>query len=398
MQDQYRSGIRAQNRYRPCAECLTSETEARIWDSQEPQAYSETLNDQELREKLQDLQSLWQVSSEDEGHHKPRTVLLTVPVDETKHTTIGIRAIRIQDSSLYSVMRFAGVDERACKNFWNSIMPTVYSYSHYDDGEDVPTSMTILFRCPRMSNAVIGVIKIQFRTRNCFAFIATVNPEDAQYVVSECMAHVALVRKHPLYLLTFILDHRFLRWTEWFAVIWTSLSEIESTTNMTHPLWRVSVDDPERLRYLSDPDRLLAELHATHLEFCHSQTVMSFALKFTAFCTQAVADIEDGRGRLGYNILSPRDRRGLEEQFAAILDRCRAMKERLDELARRLEGQINLSFNLIAQRDSKINFAIAKLMANDSRTVKAIGVLTLVFLPATFLAVRCCPGQSKRSD
>jgi hypothetical protein len=52
------------------------------------------------------------------------------------------------------------------------------------------------------------------------------------------------------------------------------------------------------------------------------------------------------------------------------------------------DRELRQAFNLITQRDSKINFAIAKLQARDSRTVKGIAVLTLFFLPATLVSVR----------
>lgn len=59
------------------------------------------------------------------------------------------------------------------------------------------------------------------------------------------------------------------------------------------------------------------------------------------------------------------------------------------------------SFSLIAQKDSKINRAVAEInravaeinldvarvAAVDSRTMKTIGVLTLVFLPSTLVTV-----------
>lgn len=45
------------------------------------------------------------------------------------------------------------------------------------------------------------------------------------------------------------------------------------------------------------------------------------------------------------------------------------------------------SFSLIAHRENKIASEVARLVAIDSRTMKTIGVLTLVFLPATLVTV-----------
>ena len=45
------------------------------------------------------------------------------------------------------------------------------------------------------------------------------------------------------------------------------------------------------------------------------------------------------------------------------------------------------SYNLIAQKNNEINMTIAKLQSHDSRMVKGIAILTLLFLPSTLIAV-----------
>lgn len=56
--------------------------------------------------------------------------------------------------------------------------------------------------------------------------------------------------------------------------------------------------------------------------------------------------------------------------------------------------RISQAFNLVAQRDSKINLTVAEdsnhvatLAARDSETMKTITVLTLLFLPSTLVTV-----------
>ncbi|KAH7111533.1 hypothetical protein EDB81DRAFT_894244 [Dactylonectria macrodidyma] len=48
--------------------------------------------------------------------------------------------------------------------------------------------------------------------------------------------------------------------------------------------------------------------------------------------------------------------------------------------------EVRQSYQLIAQKDSKISLAIATLTARDSQTVKGIAILTLLFLPSTLIA------------
>ncbi|KAI9164174.1 hypothetical protein HJFPF1_05814 [Paramyrothecium foliicola] len=373
--------------FRACAEIITAKTEARVWIPDDTHSYGDILDDRGLRRKMEDLTAFWDTQNEAvDSQTLQRLAIVTVPIDKNRDPLRATRPIRIQSDTLSYVMQILGVNERASKNFWNSILPTAHCHKQYDDGPDRPTSMTILFRCPRLSNTVIGIIRVHFQTRNCIAFLASTLSRDTDDIIASCQEHVILLRKHPLYLLSFIFDYRFLRWTDWYADIWKSLVEVETATAMTHPRWRIEVVDPERQEFLASSDGLISQLHAVHVEFCHSSTVTSFALKFGTLCSTALAEVEDGRAHLGYKRLSAKDYDALNECFVATLVRCDSMRDRLNELNQRLNSQINVTFNLIAQRDSKINFSIAKLQVHDSRTVKAIGVLTLVFLPATFLA------------
>ncbi|KAH7317068.1 hypothetical protein B0I35DRAFT_434489 [Stachybotrys elegans] len=376
--------------FRACAELVTSDTEARLWNPDAPATYDEVLDDQRLEERLAEISACLnetQALPDNDEPGSPKFMLLMVPIRDRSHFTDGQRSIALQPKHLASIMRIAGVDDLAASKFWNSILPTVCAYTQYHDDGETPISITVLIRCPRLSNGVICVMRIQLRTMDCFALIPTNLARDREDIIRRCERHLGLLRKHPFYLLSFILDNRFLRWTDWIADLWRTLVEVETVAGMTNPQWRLRQADVERLASLADPDYLIGQLHATQMEFCHSDTVMTFALKLAAFCTKALAEAEDGRKKLGRKTLSERDRRALDQDFAATLTRYECMRDRLAELKRRIDCQINAAFNLIAQRDSKINFAIAKMQAHDSRTVRAIGVLTLVFLPATFLAV-----------
>ncbi|KAL4724640.1 hypothetical protein ACLX1H_008082 [Fusarium chlamydosporum] len=267
---------------------------------------------------------------------------------------------------------------------------------YYHDEDDIPTSMTIFFRCPKNTNCVSGMVRVQFSTRNCFAFLSCCYEEDVCDILKRCLYNIELLRIHPLYLLSIIYDHRFQRWTDWFAQLWKQVVELESITNMTHPFWKMSQIDAQRLRALSTNDALLTQLHATHLELCHSHTVISFATRFGKVCSDAVAEMEKRRQDLGYSPLSRRHASGIEDAFKTTLIRCDSIADRLAELSNRLTGQINVSYNLIAQKDSKVNLAIAKLQAQDSQTVKGIALLTLLFLPSTFLAVKTGQAEGAR--
>lgn len=57
-------------------------------------------------------------------------------------------------------------------------------------------------------------------------------------------------------------------------------------------------------------------------------------------------------------------------------------------LEKRVQNQINLSFNLATQRDSRIARQIADATRLDSIAMRTISILTLIFLPGTAVAVR----------
>jgi len=188
------------------------------------------------------------------------------------------------------------------------------------------------------------------------------------------------------------------------------VAEVETLTNTAHPGWTLKSFDPERMQHLSNTDRLLSQLHATNCELCHCRTVMTYALKFGKFALATLAAVEKHRLDLGLRPIPARHRSGLQESVDAMVVRCDSVSDRLAELKERLTGQINVvsnsrflhcifpfpstanrpswqSYNLIAQKDSKVNLMVAKLQSHDSRTMKGIAVLGLFFLPSTLIAV-----------
>lgn len=193
-----------------------------------------------------------------------------------------------------------------------------------------------------MSNCLLGVVRIDFSTLDCFAFVVSYLDDDIQDIQSRCAASISALREHPLALLPIVLEHRFLRWTHWFAGLWRDIVEMETSNEMTHPRWRAHEMREERRRYLADADNMLRQLHATNIELCHSHTVMASALRLADFCLEALQRVEDGRAGLGMPRMGARAKVRLEEDIGGTVARLRAMGDRLDELTARLNGQINV--------------------------------------------------------
>jgi hypothetical protein len=271
----------------------------------------------------------------EEGSSPSKFALLTVPLDLASRD----RALRIQNDTLQDVLGFAGLSKSAIHSFLHNMLPVSYYNFHYKDDDEVPDSLTIVWRCPRLSEQVIGVARIQFKTRNCFAWITCLEPDELSDIVGQAMANLDLLRVHPLYLLSFMFDLRFVKWTDWFAVTWRSLVQLETATGMTHPRWALR---DETTQALTNADALLQRVHATRLEMCHSHGIMAFGDRLGRTVLRALEEVERHRLALGRAALTRRQRDGLEERLLATLARCEAMRERLGELDERLSGQINV--------------------------------------------------------
>ncbi|KAG9726555.1 hypothetical protein KCU73_g12869, partial [Aureobasidium melanogenum] len=53
---------------------------------------------------------------------------------------------------------------------------------------------------------------------------------------------------------------------------------------------------------------------------------------------------------------------------------------------KRLSNEINLVFNMMAQKDNGVNLQIARATRADSVAMKTIAIVTLTFLPATYVS------------
>lgn len=62
-----------------------------------------------------------------------------------------------------------------------------------------------------------------------------------------------------------------------------------------------------------------------------------------------------------------------------------------DRMLHRLDMQLKVLYNLMQQRDGKINYAIALEARRDTSAMKSIAMLTFIFLPGTAVAVSFSP-------
>jgi hypothetical protein len=171
--------------------------------------------------------------------------------------------------------------------------------------------------------------------------MSSVLAEDIYGVWTRCQSNTDLLKVHPLYLLAFVYEQRYYRWADWAASLWNQVAEIETATNMTSPTWKREVE-LDRLRSLSTSGTLLNEVHATHVELSHSDTVLRFGLKMGRYCLDLVAEAENKRQDLGFDTLPVWYKSALEARLKYTLTQCESLSDKLLELKNRLNGQIEV--------------------------------------------------------
>ncbi|KAH7205211.1 hypothetical protein BKA60DRAFT_578930 [Fusarium oxysporum] len=320
-------------------------TVAQIWDMNILGYQDEILDDNALRAELAKLDTFWSNHSKEIrlGGECRKFVFVTSLGDPTT----ARRALQLRLDTLNCIVDVANFNRSQSQKLFTTWLPFISTYLQYEEDDINPTHINIR---------------------------------------SRCIANIDLLRVHPLYFLSLVYGNRYERWTDWIARTWNQVAVIETATNMVHPEWRAGYLQLHQLQSLSTVETLLNQLHATNLELCHSSTVISYAFRFGHRCLKIINEEGERRRDLGLTSLSPRQRSELEGSFSNILERFTPLSDRVSELKQRLSSQINASSNLIAQKDSRVNLAIAELQANDSRTIKGIAILTLLFLPSTLVA------------
>ncbi|KAH8749105.1 hypothetical protein F5883DRAFT_622226 [Diaporthe sp. PMI_573] len=259
-----------------------------------------------------------------------------------------------------------------------------------DNSED-PVALLLLLRIPRNSQSISVAMRIRLTDLATVVFLTCMNEETAQNIRRKCVERQHLLAKHPLYFLALIYEDRCFEYKTWFDDILEEINVVETATGMTRNTWKMQLS-PRLWEWFSDYDNLLRMLYASNTELSHFDTVTTFSIKLGDFLLAALRMLEDLRGEVGLAPLSKRELRCLRERIAFTRSRCDLTADKTREMLERVKGQINVAFNLVAQRDSKINLAVAEdsnhvatLAARDSETMKTITVLTLLFLPSTLV-------------
>jgi len=210
-------------------------------------------------------------------------------------------------------------------------------------------------------------MRIQVSNLSCVAFVCCPRQEDLDDVRRSCAANEALLTANPLGLLSIIYDLRARSWETWITRLWLEVNQIENHTRSAPPEWlmkgpglaiiqQLSMDptvtslEPSLwlkdlgltpLDEISDTDKLLPRLYTTDTEISHGTNVMSFALRYAAFCLDALSAVDAARQSVGLPPQPPGARAMVEDRIRFTQSRCRALQDRFAEIKERHRSQIN---------------------------------------------------------
>ncbi|KAI1126422.1 hypothetical protein F5Y10DRAFT_244732 [Nemania abortiva] len=80
------------------------------------------------------------------------------------------------------------------------------------------------------------------------------------------------------------------------------------------------------------------------------------------------------------------DNQYLASRFSSVIESASRHGRDISELPDRITGQTNILYSLIAQRDARLQYTLAKETVKDSKAMKTLAIITIVFLPGTFVA------------
>ncbi|KAL2196965.1 hypothetical protein P885DRAFT_77447 [Corynascus similis CBS 632.67] len=250
------------------------------------------------------------------------------------------------------------------------------------------TAINFFVRVGTNLKLVTCSLRIEFPCLQSVAFVCCKDSTDLAELRDLCDKNIDLLRTTPLGILALIYQQRVRTWEEWVAGLWFNVNEIELLLEMAPPGWEFNNPTPQRVKELSDPDVMNRQFATTHAQICHSQVFLAFGVRYADHCLEAMDLVE--RARIAIR-LQPREREAFEASLRPSLSICKSLRDRSTDLLERLRGLISMSTNMIAQKEARTNRDIAhsnlraaQSAASDSRIMKTIGLLGVLFLPATF--------------
>ncbi|KAH7391568.1 hypothetical protein BKA64DRAFT_677927 [Cadophora sp. MPI-SDFR-AT-0126] len=304
----------------------------------------------------------------------------------------GTDSLGIKQATFEALIRTCGFPKQV-KPVLLLSQPHQSRHVHYAKDNVDPVAITLVLRAGRNSRIMTCVIRIRLSDRASVCFLSSRTEDLALDLHRKCINDVRMMEIFPGHTLTIILGRLMAQNMVWLRSCWNEVGRVENATGMQPSSWRSHAPDPEMKP--GDYERILQALHDVNVNFCLAQTVMTFATQLGAFCSETLEMVASMQKTASLPHLTPGQTAELRQEIEFEEEICRHSGEKFSELRNRVQAQINVTFSLIAQRDSLIaqrdsnvglfiagsSTQIAKLAAQDSRSMKTITIITLTFLP-----------------
>ncbi|CAI6335106.1 unnamed protein product [Periconia digitata] len=365
---------------------FAAKSQIQYFDSRDAYTTNESHDDYSLESKLKSSSR----SISQDGTDIPKTenaatfTLMTAVGDPSEPDT----PLRLSSSMLLSLIECKLVHPDI-EAVYRTVRPHCSYYVEYDEDQTTPESLYILVRVLTRTDSIHCSLKITLETLSTTCLLSSSTSTITDALRAQCIQSLDLIQQSPLHLLRFILDHARDDLEAWLLHQWHRIELLEDSTWMTpgHPFPR----NGDRRQQVVDSlarglTTLLRELHAVNRESRIALTVVWAAVGLCEDLGRMVEEVESLRSSAGLEAMKPGHRAFLDGRVKFVDAVLRGMAEKNRQLLDRMGAQINLVYSFIAQKGNEQNYQIARLTANDSRTMKTITVLTLTFLPGTMLA------------
>ncbi|KAF2254074.1 hypothetical protein BU26DRAFT_516312 [Trematosphaeria pertusa] len=340
----------------------------------------EAANDNILDEK-QLLSKLSEFTNTAEDHQPAPFILITAkgdPIYDPNPLEISKNVLRSLVTSGLFLPQTITVFKETQSHFSHRI--------EYDMQSETPSAIHIFLRVPRLRKIINLVMRINLRTMSTIALLTSRLSSTLDDLRSRCLRQLDTLRAHPLHLLNFILEHRMRDLDDWVEDLWAYVGGLERRTGISNDWSGLERGGKESKLQGAEYAGLLQDLHTVSVELRLALATMKFAGDLGEGFKQLSRRLDETRKEASGEHMKKRVKVALEDQIEYNEVVVKTTRAKLGELLDRVQAQINVTYSLIAQKDSEQNIRIATLTAKDSQTMKTITILTLTFLPSTFLA------------
>ncbi|KAK4444555.1 hypothetical protein QBC34DRAFT_385083 [Podospora aff. communis PSN243] len=293
-------------------------------------------------------------------------------------------------AELAPVEEYLGLNSRVHYLF-DTLRPYQNYFTDYDSSLMHREAITFLVRTGPNRHVVTLALKIHLPSLSAVAIVAARDFDDLSILRRSFVAPInePLLRASPLGILTLIFEQRSSHWEQWAFRLWRVINEIEGSRGLAPEEWVSSPITEERRRELEDVNMLQKKLSTIRVEINHGKGVVEGGMRLGRFCNEAISVVHGGECLLGTLMcggLMPGERELLVERIRGPVARCAASLERFAEFEARHTGHLGHMESKTNRAVAEITLDVARLTASDSRTMKTIGVVEVVFLPAIFVS------------